>query len=71
MRRLLLLMLRHGHRYRRLQVFAWLLKASEFRSHTQSDERQRKAEKKAPARAAAESCGVWPDSIAVIAMSSR
>ena len=29
------------------------------------------AEKKAPARAAAESCGVLPDSIAAIAMSPR
>jgi len=34
-------------------------------------ERQRAAEKKAPARAAAESCGVLPVSIAAIAMSPR
>ena len=32
---------------------------------------QRAAEKKAPARAAAESCAVLPDSIAAIAMSPR
>ncbi len=67
---------------RRLLLLMWPMVAGRLRlrlspgrpgriSMTQRDERQWKAEKKAPARAAAESCGVWPDSIAAIATSPR